>query len=400
MPAKVDFQMLRSLAEFSAHRTFDSDSDDNSDNYSDSEDSLLLPHNIEDPLYARILPQQQLDIPYIPPEMRPVRDSVFAVLYCCSMLVMLILGAIHVFSNAAPEAGGFASQIYSAITRNIGIKVSKDIGLLTGLTAASMLLAALWLLFLSYFAVAVISTISIILPMAMISLSIVSLVTAVQNIGYGEYKFMSVFSIFGIISSTFVSFLLWKNRNLVLTHAKIVSLACDILKINPSLFVLSALLTLGHIIFTVIWMYMFCQVLAHDSSNETYIPLFFVGMYFWTSSLVQNLERVTVSSVVGEWYFLRFEKNIKGDMTWFHFRNISYTSFGTVVFASLILGFIRFMKFVIGITRRKSGNSLIVAVIEYVNQIIDRFSTYSLSYAGITGESYSQAAYLSTRYIT
>jgi hypothetical protein len=233
---------------------------------------------------------------------------------------------------------------------------------MTGLTSASIFLVAVWLFFLSYFAIFVISTISILLPVGMISLSTAMLVTSIKQSSFQEFNVLAILSIFGIILSSVISVLLWKNKNLVISHAKIVQLACEILKINPSLFVLSALLTLGHITFTTIWLFLFCQIFYHDSTNDFYIPLFFVIMYFWTSSIFQNLERVTISSVVGEWYFLRFEKNMKGDMTWVHFRHTGYNSFGSVCYASLILGLVRILKFIISFTRRVIYYDLTIAV--------------------------------------
>jgi hypothetical protein len=229
---------------------------------------------------------------------------------------------------------------------------------MTGLTAASIFLVAVWLLLLSYFAIFVISTISIILPIGMITLSTIMLATSIKQSSFQEFHVLAILSIFGIISTALISAMLWKNKNLVISHAKIVQLACEILKINPSLFVLSALLTLGHIAFTSIWLFLFCQVFYHDSTNDFYVPLFFVIMYFWTSSIFQNLERVTISSVVGEWYFLRFEKNMKGDMSWLHFRYTGYNSFGSVCYASLILGLVRMLKFIISFTRRVTNDLL------------------------------------------
>jgi hypothetical protein len=89
--------MLRSLAEYSGTKIFaseDSDSDSISD---DGEGSPLLIG--EDPLYQRILPPQQLDIPYIPPEKRPVRDPLMAIFYCAALLLMLILASVRYLNS-------------------------------------------------------------------------------------------------------------------------------------------------------------------------------------------------------------------------------------------------------------------------------------------------------------
>ena len=166
--------------------------------------------------------------------------------------------------------------------------------------------------------------------------------------------------------------------------------------------------------------------LMNPGSN--YLITFFVFMFLWTSSLFQNLEKITIAGVVGEWYFqpveqqsidkqdeapLLEEKDEESDLlgsiikatssdssssTIKNLRMASTTSFGSVAFGSLILSLTQGLQFLVGfirkyvLTKRTHGTPvssfymLIETGTSMLSRAVDTIHSYSLVYAGITGK--------------
>ncbi|KAJ3371810.1 hypothetical protein HDU91_004885 [Kappamyces sp. JEL0680] len=230
-----------------------------------------------------------------------------------------------------------------------------------------------------------------------------------------EFKTLATICFFGILGGLYTAWVAWRSRRMVATMNVIVNLATEILTANSSLFVLSATLSIFHLAFSIFWLWLFAhiflqgQLVPSDGGmnivmhpSGPYIAFYFVLLYFWTSSLLQNIEKVTVSSVVGEWYFDRFDHTNTTDETWFHFQYVSSRSLGTIAFASLILGLVRTIQFLIRqIERygsRKVLNYRIVAVtIAVLSKLLDDLSSYTLVHVGLTGESLLSSAFQCAR---
>jgi hypothetical protein len=236
-------------------------------------------------------------------------------------------------------------------------------------------------------------------PVLMMALSVFAIVSMVYSDSAApEYRYLTGVGCLGLVVSAVSAILVWTRRNLIQLWINISRLSTEILRINPSLFVLSGLLMVAHMAFTAVWLWLFSLVLLHTSS--WIISVFYIVMYFWTSNVFFNLERITVSSVVGDWYFMRFEKSIQGDQTWFHFQHVYRKSFGAAVFSGLVLGSIRALKFIIRVMRKRSGSTslgLVGSCLEFLSSLIDNFSSYTLVYVGLTGESLPASAYACTR---
>ena len=86
--------------------------------------------------------------------------------------------------------------------------------------------------------------------------------------------------------------------------------------------------------------------------------IYSILMFFWTSAIFQNIEKVTIAGVVGEWYFYeRAPDDIPRTTTssaWRHFQIATSTSFGSVCLASLITGLIAFIRWSVNFLKRVS----------------------------------------------
>lgn len=107
-----------------------------------------------------------------------------------------------------------------------------------------------------------------------------------------------------------------------------------------------------------------------------------------------------MSSVVGEWYFLRFEETATSDRTFHHLNHVVRTSFGSVAIASFVLGTIRTLKFVLYLLQKKSRSrslGFVGSCLGFIASLVERFSSYTLVYVGLTGDSFSSSSYSCSR---
>lgn len=170
-----------------------------------------------------------------------------------------------------------------------------------------------------------------------------------------EFKTLASFCMLGLLGGLYTGWVAWRNRRMVANMNVIVNLATEVLMANSSLFVLSATLSIFHLGFSVFWLWIFAHIfmsgmfvdLGGMAPTTPWIAAYFILLYFWTSAILQNVEKTTVASVVGEWYFDRYDHRNTTDATWFHFQYASCRSFGSIAFASLILGFVRTAQFIV-----------------------------------------------------
>ena len=195
--------------------------------------------------------------------------------------------------------------------------------MLTKLVGISVLLSLVWLYLLSTFTSAILTLTSIALPLSFIGVSIDSfhrfLTIPGKQTEITEYNALAAISFVGILGGLYTAYTIYKSRKMFATMVVLVGLATEILMANTALFVLSATLALIHLGFSIFWLWLFAHIFLQGKvisehgglvsiildPTAPWIVFFFILVYFWTASIFQNVEKVTVSSVVGEWYFDR-----------------------------------------------------------------------------------------------
>ncbi|KAJ3052627.1 hypothetical protein HK097_005938 [Rhizophlyctis rosea] len=222
------------------------------------------------------------------------------------------------------------------------------------------------------------------------------------------------FLLSGLASGWFV----YRRRQQVEQTIDIIELSFAILQSNPRIFVLSIVLMIGYAAFSITWMLMFARLflkgyLRIDPSGKGYWELaggtgwagaFFVLMYFWTSANFHNVEKVTIAGVVGEWFFASGEGPVaQSDRTTKHLKAALTTSFGSVCFASLILGIVETMQFFLRMARKRlpEGTSsiarLLSACLSVISDVLSQISSYALVYSSLTGSALLPSARACTR---
>lgn len=287
----------------------------------------------------------------------------------------------------------------------------------------------------------------------------------------------------------------WKRREQINKTVAIVELSCEILRSQPTILVYSFFLLVAYTLFTLLWIAFFSRLLLlgkftgatnavssaaftiatqslsnnstdgkHDPDpvlvpvvpggggggdgkggywvleSEAYWAIaFFVLIFFWTSAVFGNLQRVGISGVVGDWYFHRndppdeslptlidgsflyqspeersadtpyrqiemyaFEKT----PTHVAFRRGATTLFGSACLGGLVLGCVRILQIGVGVLRKyfrnqRNGSStvltLVSGIVAFIDGLIESINNYTLIYVGLTGEGFCTSARNATK---
>jgi hypothetical protein len=113
------------------------------------------------------------------------------------------------------------------------------------------------------------------------------------------------------------------------------------------------------------------------------IVLYYIFIYFFTGSILVNVEKVVISGVVGDWYFDKNEKSVTK-----HIKYALSTSLGSVCLASLIQGLLSTIKFSVRLLFRilPSRFDFIACTLTALISILDEWTPFALITVGIAGD--------------
>ena len=149
-----------------------------------------------------------------------------------------------------------------------------------------------------------------------------------------------------MMAAGFIGIILSKRQSLSIT-IQLLEFSCDIIRNNPMIWVIAIGIMTIHGIFSIAWISLFGAIFG-DLKNHGISPvMYYVFIYFLSSSILANIEKVFISGVVGDWYFDRKDKSVIKHLKY----ALSY-SFGSVCFASFIQGLLGTMKFSLRILSR------------------------------------------------
>jgi hypothetical protein len=164
------------------------------------------------------------------------------------------------------------------------------------------------------------------------------------------------------------------------------SFGVELIARNKKLILISVFLTLLNTLFSLVLISVAFSLETKEKYEITI--LFMILMYFWTSSFLKNLEKVTVASIVGEYYF-----EGQSSDAWYHFSYVATRSFGQIALCSLILGAVSSIQFIISSMQKYLPKKFLAfKIISFIISVLSRFlndiSAYTLVYVGLTGESF------------
>eukprot|EP00934_Nitzschia_sp_Nitz4_P001440 Nitzschia sp. Nitz4//scaffold253_size28098//9209//15122//NITZ4_008141-RA/size28098-processed-gene-0.22-mRNA-1//1//CDS//3329544300//1440//frame0 len=137
-----------------------------------------------------------------------------------------------------------------------------------------------------------------------------------------------------------------------------------------------------------------------DSMTGVHInaAIFFLLLisYFWTSQVLQNILHVTVSGVVGTWWFAPQEaqSTLSPAVIDSFLRSTSY-SFGSICFGSLFVAIVQALHEVLRMLRRRREGNIILCLLECLVHMLQRigqyFNKWNFVYVGLYGYDYLTA---------
>jgi len=227
---------------------------------------------------------------------------------------------------------------------------------------------------------------------------------------------LAVLSFIPLLITVVYLIVLFTRRKKIERTVSLIQLACDIFKDNPQMFWVSLKILTVYVSFTIIWLYLFNRVLLVGhmvqmasegiwrlEPNTYLLMLYFIFMYFWTSAVLSNIQRVTISGVVSNWYFYRHDSDRVDSkkVTELALSRATTVSFGTVCLDGLILLFIQFIQSTTGLLKYIFKNfpilNCLLSFVTCIDGILDNLNNYTLIYVGIHGENFCSSAYMTTK---
>ncbi|KAI9292515.1 hypothetical protein K502DRAFT_325770 [Neoconidiobolus thromboides FSU 785] len=231
-----------------------------------------------------------------------------------------------------------------------------------------------------------------------------------------------IFSIFPLLMAISHGFIIHRYHSSVKQAIDIVQMTCTVLKNNLEIFSMS-LMCLGiNILFTCIWLISFDRLFllghleATDKDNQNKIWIlnsnlkllipYYCLFYFWTTSLINNIERSCIAGTVSQWYFYQKEYQF---LNGYHPTKIALkrsltTSLGSLSFASLVMAFCNCLKllktFYINSPKINGQKGRILRILFFpiliIANLVESISFYTVSYIGISGKSFLKSSKLAT----
>jgi hypothetical protein len=312
---------------------------------------------------------------YIPLSERRFQDVVFLYLYIVAVLGFLISG----FQKL--KAPAFEHYEILFIT-----------------TSVSVVISFLWIILVTRLSRLLFFT-ALVLPVLLILFSVYSF----SNLSF-NYAFIPYTSTFGILLALFSFYNTIRNKKKFDLLANLWRMTTAVLYEHPSILAFGLLLSLLHMLFSALWLWMFGHLLYSDVTlqMETKITVvFYILMYFWTSAILKNLEKAVIASIVGQWYFELDADDEDWDFlprrnTVQHIKYVGSRSFGTISLASLLLGLLETMHFV---SRRIYSyklpflkNRFVKYVMASIISFSEKYTGYVMTFVGISGESLVESA--------
>ncbi|GAA5914246.1 hypothetical protein JCM5296_006121 [Sporobolomyces johnsonii] len=178
-------------------------------------------------------------------------------------------------------------------------------------------------------------------------------------------------------------------------------LACQTIVAHPPLILLALALSLLSALVSVPFLALLASLLARAPSAPhlaSYGSAFVLLVYVWTLSCLRGVCHAVVGGVVGSWYFEREGEEHPGvlEVTRASVARATGPSLGTVVVSSLVLSFFSSLSVALSSlarTLRSSSLPALLSPLSYLAPLFGAlagyaafFNSYSLSYAGMTGE--------------
>ncbi|CAO3629951.1 unnamed protein product [Cunninghamella echinulata] len=346
-----------------------------------------------------------------------LRDPFFAIVYVVSFLIYFLSGLIILFTTNSHSLESYAK----GTTFNT---IKDSAGLLTVMMLIALVVGTLWIYVLRTLTKTIVWGTIIGVPLVFTTIFIWSLIESLHNHYFYENEVtkqdpsLTVMSFIPLILGSIYTYLVFNNRHRIQKTISVIELACDVLRYNPGIILVSFILMCVFIIFTIVWIVLFNRLwligyLKKETTsgaiwvvndNAYLLATFYIFIYLWTSAILINMQRFALSAITADWYFHRHTSNGQTNgKTWqLALKRAATISFGTLAFGGLILSIVQFLHIATGsmkkyVKKSRPFVSIITMIISYIEASINQINHYVIGLAGITGDGFCSSARSGTK---
>jgi hypothetical protein len=269
-------------------------------------------------------------------------DTVWSTVYLLSVSMLFATSLIVWLRTSVPKSVPLGDTIYTLI------KSSWSTIILT--TLLSILLSAVWILFMKRYATGLIYLSIVSVPVVLVTFTVYPMVMSYRS-GYGgnttQDRVMRWTSLIPLVLATGYIWLVYKGRHVLQRSLNAIQLCCTVVTDNKPLLLVGSATVCVFIVFTFIWIGLFTRVFLRGKvvngslwvldGKSWFLGACYVFVYLWTWGVMSGIQRSIVAATVSQWYFHRHDipqvsplsivKAASIHSTTVHFGTVCYSSF-------------------------------------------------------------------------
>ncbi|KAI8076795.1 plasma-membrane choline transporter-domain-containing protein [Halteromyces radiatus] len=348
---------------------------------------------------------------------RKLRDPFFTFLYGICLIIFIFSGIIILFTTNSHSIEDYAKgTTFSTIKDSAGLlAIMMTISLITG---------TIWIYVLRTITKTIVWGTIIGIPLTFLGLFLWTMIESLHkhyiypNDVTNHDTSLTMMSFIPLLLGIFYAYTIYKNHHRIQKTISIIELACDVLRFNPGIILVSLILLVVFLLFTIVWIVLFNRLwligylVKNGSSSGMWVvndnaylfATFYIFMYLWTAAILINMQRFALSAITAQWYFHRHEANSQhSDNAWqIALTRASTTSFGTLAFGGLVLSIVQFLHLATRymksyVKKSRPFVSIVSLMLAYIEAWINQINHYVIGLAGITGDGFCMAARSGTK---
>ncbi|CAO3590233.1 unnamed protein product [Absidia cylindrospora] len=346
-----------------------------------------------------------------------MRDPFFTALYVLCLAVFILSGLIILFTTNSHSIENYAKGTTFGTIKD-------SAGLLSIMMAISLITGTVWIYVLRKITKTIVWGTIIGVPVTFLGLFLWAMTESLHKHYFypsdvtRQDASLTGLSFLPLVIGLFYVYTVYSNRHRIRKTISIIELACDMIRFNPGIILVSLILLVAFILFTIVWITLFNRLwllgyLTKTGSslgvwvvnNNAYLlATFYIFMYLWTAAILINMQRFVISAITAQWYFHRNEAiGQHPEKAWqVALVRASTTSFGTLAFGGLVLSIVQFLhlatRYMKSYTKKSRPFVAVISVVlGYIEALINQINHYVIGLAGITGDGFCLAAKSGTK---
>ncbi|CED84491.1 Choline transporter-like protein [Phaffia rhodozyma] len=244
---------------------------------------------------------------------------------------------------------------------------------------------------------------------------------------------LRILSIIPLLFSGLASRLLWTRRAKLSRTVSVVELASDVLLKHPPLLALTPALLVAFTVISIPFITVLLRLFLlgyfeypaegtytyHLQPKADWLIILVIGLWVWTWGVFRGIGRVTISGVVGEWYFHRndpialtsqreldpFGLGFEIETTKIAFQRATGPSLGTICLSALAMTTVRAIRYLAYRTKKFTSPTYLSSLPSFLHPLnilcmpceiltawLDQLNSFVLVYVGVTGEGFVTSA--------